>query len=175
MEGPISSIFGSDNPFKFFFLSGITLLVIGLYYPFEKRQELDLKKNEVEFSDSTLVMEIINMSEELDELNEESDGIISLLDSLELERGRSKDPVSVSEKIKLIRVESQEKFRDIERKKDALDLKIVSNRFNRKEIEIYESHLKEVRWYSRGFILVGVILLFYGGYKWLTFFKKNNR
>lgn len=173
MDSTISSVFGSDNPFKFFFLSGIVLLVIGLYFPVEKRRELDLKKNDVEFSDSTLIVEIVDLNVEIDRLSKDADKLLIVLDSLTSGEKNGVRRNSISKMIDDLKAESREKFSEIELKKDELAIKTVTSNFKNREIKIYESHLSELKLYSWGFVIIGLILLAYGGWYWLLYFKKN--
>jgi|GEM_PF-6985847 len=174
MDGGISSLFGSDNPFKFFFLAGVLLLITSLYYPFEKKHELDIQRNKVELSDSTLRLELITLQKEVKSLSVGYGQVIEDLDSLQ--QMKAKTPSRIDEISAIInqkKIDSNEKLEEITRKKYDLEVKVIQLNFMKKEIEIYQSHLSEFKNYSIIFFLIGSFLFLYGGYRWLGYFKRQ--
>ena len=156
-------------------MSGLALLILGLYYPFEKRQKIDLQKNNVELSDSTLLIELKELERDITSLSSEYDQIIKDLDSLV--SFRAKNPTHSETVSKLINEKkntSNKRFEEIKKKRFELELKRTKVDFKTKEVQIHESHLKEVRSYALVFIIIGIILSFYGGIKWYLYFKNNN-
>ncbi len=171
----VSSIFSSDSPFKFFFLSGIVLLVIGLYYPYEKRTSLDLKKNEVELRRSRLTKQVLHLTEDIKGLNEKSAELIRELKMLtDGKKDRPKSTDSISRVINEKKNSFNQLVELVGNERHQLDLKAVEVDYSEKEIAIYESHLKEVRRYAWIFFISGLLLAIYGGTKWHADYKRKS-
>ena len=63
----LSSLFSwnTDNLFKFLFINGIVLVVISLFYPLQKQQELELEKIKYDQKVELINLKITNLKIQL--------------------------------------------------------------------------------------------------------------
>ena len=163
----ISAFPKADNPYKFFFLTGAFLIVFSLYYPFEQRQEIELKKNEVDLIYSKLTIDAQYLREEIRINKEKSTLLIKSLDSLNnVKTNHPEKTQTISETINIKKNEFNELFDSLQLKEYNLNIKSLDAKYKDSEIDIYEKYLKRFRNFSYVIIIVGLVLFIWGGIKW---------
>jgi hypothetical protein len=164
----ISSLFKvADNPYKFFFLTGAFLIVFSLYYPYEQRQEIELKKNEVDLIYSKLTIEAKYLGEEIKINKDKSSLLIKSLDSLSYVKTQHPEKNQIISKIiNNKKNEFNDLFDRFLLKEYNLKIKSLDAEFKKSEIDIYKKYLKRFRYFSYVVIVVGLFLFIWGGIKW---------
>lgn len=147
---PITNAVNTENFFKFSFLLGAFLVVFGFVYPIEKSHELDLevieynqKVRETNYSWEISLQEAQSVKKQIDDLNQR---YALMPDSL---------------KGKMLELKNQ--IKRIEQKSQFEEIKIKSNQ---ERIKTLETHIKQFQTYRDVLLILGVILLFYGGWHW---------
>tara|TARA_R110002033_G_scaffold153429_1_gene189929 strand:+ start:3870 stop:4406 length:537 start_codon:yes stop_codon:yes gene_type:complete len=162
-----SSLLKADNPYKFFFLTGAFLIVFSLYYPFEQRQEIELKKNNVDLIYTKLSIEAKYLSEEIKINKDKSFLLIQSLDSLiNVKKAHPKKSKTISDIINKKKNEFNDLFDKLQLKEYNLNIKSIDAEYKKSEIDIYEKYLKRFRLFSYVIIAVGLFLFIWGGIKW---------
>ncbi len=169
-----SSIVKSDNPYKFFFLTGAFLIIFSLYYQFQQHQEIELKKNEVDLIYSKLTVEAQYLNQEIKLNKDKSAILIRELDSLfNLKKSTPNKAELISKKINDKKIEFNDLFNKLELKEYNLNFKSLDADYKKSEISIYEKYLSRFKIFSYVVIIVGLFLFIWGGLKWFREHKRR--
>ncbi|MDM1519234.1 hypothetical protein [Myroides odoratimimus] len=148
----ISSFFtGTDNLFKLLFINGLLILLVGLFYPQQKRDELEIRI--VEYNSN---VDILNR--EIKELLNESESLKSIVVN------QNSQKFSKEEK-KELRKELYEKIFE-------QDKKVILVENTKKQIEVLIKQQDVYSAYSCSFLIIGMLMSIIGLIGWgrLTYF-----
>lgn len=169
------SLLATDNPYKFFFLAGIILLSLGIYYPINIRQSLDIKKNKVQEDTAKLTFEINELRDDLLSSNEEAKELTTKLEYLvDFKKKNKSKSDSISKLINNMKIEWSKNSDFIITAKSLMDVKLIDQKYQDKEISIYKKHLNEIGIYSFISITLGSIFTLIGGIMWIRGYHKRN-
>ncbi|MBY0485741.1 MAG: hypothetical protein K2P85_00900 [Flavobacteriaceae bacterium] len=169
----LSSLFSwnTDNLFKFLFINGIVLVVISLFYPLQKQQELELEKIKYDQKVELINLKICKLKNEVESFNSTSKTIEIKIDSLKKMTKDSK----ISNSIKDLKIQFNSTFSRISKAKDKLDIEDLNIKSDKSKIDVLVKHAEEYRQYSTWFFRGGLISFFIGlfGWGWMTYVNEN--
>lgn len=169
----ISSLFSwnTDNLFKFLFINGIVLVVISLFYPLQKQQELELEKIKYDQKVELINIKIFNLKKEMESFNLASKTIELKIDSLKKIFGNLK----TSNNIKTLKEQFNRTFNNIDKSKKDIEIEELNIKSDKAKIKILIKHTEVYRQYSNCFFWGGLISFFIGliGWSCMTFVNES--
>lgn len=151
---------GSDNFFKYMTIGGFIMIIIGLVYPLQKQQELELEVATYNKDVELFNIELKDIYSDMKKLKSKSSTYIYRIDNLK----KTGSPKANIEKIKTAFNKSN---RVISSKYNEIKIKNEIIKYNKNRITILERHLNTYRNYSVSFLLIGTFLSFIFGIRWL--------
>ncbi|WP_310595111.1 hypothetical protein [Flavobacterium sp.] len=169
----MSSLFSwnTDNLFKFLFINGIVLVVISLFYPLQKQQELELEKIKYDQKVELINIKISNLKNEMETFNLTSKAIELKIDSLK----KISINLNTSNKIKTLKEQFNSTFNNIDKLKKDIEIEELNIKSDKAKIKILIKHAEEYRQYSNWFFRAGLISFFIGliGWSWMTLVNES--
>jgi len=143
---------GSDNLFKYLFLGGFGMIILSLFYPLQKKQELEIER-------ITYEKEVDLFQIEINTLNKNIDNFEKMI-------------LQSSSKVKTNRIANDSLKNSIKILANTLDIKMVLLKYNKSKIDIFEKQYKTYNRYSLGLLIFGILLMVFGGIKWFNLIPK---
>jgi len=169
----ISSLFSwnTDNLFKFLFINGIILVVLSLFYPLQKKQELELEKIKYDQKVDLINLKISKLKNEIEVFNKNSKVIELKINTL----SKQTKSLKFENEIKILKNKFNSTFESLSKSKDKLDIEQLNIKSDKSKIEILVKHAEEYRQYSSWFFRAGLISFFIGliGWIWMTYVNES--
>jgi len=157
----------SDNLFKYLFGFGIFLIMISVFYPLPKEQELDLEINKYNTEVALLNKEINSLESNLKKLNEKSNIVFLELDSLAHSRNNSssyKKKVILDNEIETLRLSMREAKDTSAAQLVSVERSVIRKEYERSKINILSRYAHRYKvlfyclfWAGILFAIIGVI------------------
>jgi septal ring factor EnvC (AmiA/AmiB activator) len=147
---------GSDNLFKFLFLNGILLVVISLFYPIQKQNELDLQIIEYNKKVDILNNEINSMKKSIKKFEKQSIKIKTKTDSLKKVSNITKSKNALTSLSK-IRISFNMTLDSLQKKKNKLDLQTISIKSDKEKVKILSKQSDKYNSFSNWFVIIGAV------------------
>jgi hypothetical protein len=155
----------TENLYKFLFINGTVYLVISLFYPLQKRDELMLKVIDYNEKVELLNFEIEKVKSDVDQFKLFSNLMVSEIDSLKLTGKKNLSLTKVKQK------EYNDKFDLLEQRKDDLKRKNISLEASNEKIKELKRQSETYKTYTLWLSISGVVCLVFGFLGWF----KNTR
>lgn len=150
----ISLLTGSENLYKYLFIGGIGLLILSLFYPLNKRYELECQKNLHNKEIRLLNLEIASLQRDVAKLNERVN---------DYQNGVNKD---------LITKDSLKKqLADVYLKRANISKKQTEVQYNRDNINTLDKNIKDILLYEIIFRWAGIFFGLFGFFGWLRLMR----
>ena len=154
----LSSLFSwnTDNLFKFLFINGIVLVVISLFYPLQKQQELELEKTKYDQKVDLLNLKISNLKKEVIDFN-----TISRKDESKINRLKSLPKnITNDSKIKELKISFNRTYKSLFDLREKLKIENINLKGDKAKIKLLIKHAEEYRQYSNWFFRAGLFYFF---------------
>lgn len=169
----LSTLFSwnTDNLFKFLFINGIILVVISLFYPLQKQQELELEKIKYDQKVELINLKIFKLKNELTIFNLDSRAVEAKIDSLKKLPNEPKTLTS----IKNLKNQFNSTFDIVTKSKEKLEIEKLNVKSDKSKIKLLIKHAEEYRQYSSWFFRAGLISFLIGiiGWGWMTYVNES--
>lgn len=152
--------FNTDSLYKFLTTFGIVMIIFSIMYPMEKRNEIEIKSNEYKKEISLSRLELISLSDSINDLNSI---IVKANKHIELLK---KEPIIDSQRIINYKKEINPYYNKViekSYKKNKQDSLLI---YKKKEIEILDKQINDFKIKEYFLFIVGIIFMLYGFYKW---------
>jgi hypothetical protein len=164
----LSSLFSwnTDNLFKFLFINGIVLVVISLFYPLQKQQELELEKIKYDQKVDLLNLKISNLKKEVLDFY-----TISGKDESKIKSLKSLPQSKINDlKIKDLKIRFNQTYKILSDLREKLKIENINIKGDKSKIKLLIKHADEYRKYSNWFLRVGLFSFITGliGWVWMT-------
>lgn len=154
------SDFNTDSLYKFLTTFGIVMIIFSIMYPMEKRNEIELKSNEYNKEISLNRLELISLSDSIEDLNSI---IVKANKHIELLK---KEPVIDSQRIIKYKNEINPYYNKIIEKNFRKNKQDSLLTYKKKEIEILSNQIDDFKLKERCMFYGGILFMLYGFFKW---------
>ena len=158
---PFSFLSGSDNLFKYLFTVGAVMIIISIFYPLQKSQEIEIKQTDLLKESELLTNEIRLLKNDYQILKDEYSDISHILDSLVLVHG---DKVTENIQFLEYRKKGNKMIQNLNDRERELKIKniIIQNEESKidllgKHSESFKSYYSLVKWLGIIFLIIGFI------------------
>lgn len=156
---------GTDNMFKFFFIGGLFMISLSMIYPLQKKQLIEIEiishNKEVELLNN----EIESLKLKVEEFKKIAKKNCFVFDSLMLIRKDSKNP-AITNEIEALKKRDNETINNIKKQKENIDIKHIILTYDKRKIDLLNTHIKEYDKYSDLLFYPGIILGLIGFVGW---------
>lgn len=161
----------ADNLFKFLFLNGVVMVAIGLFYPLQKSNDLQIRILEYNRKIELLEQNIIGFKDDSKNLNKIVESRIELAESLVEKRKNlqsNSDIANVNNQISELKLKTNISYQDIKKNQDKITGSQVNLRAEKKVIEQLKKQVAVYDSYCCWFLIIGIFLGIIGFIGWVS-------
>lgn len=161
----------ADNLFKFLFLNGLVMIAVGLFYPLQKSNDLEIRILEYNKKTELLEQDIIGLRDDSKNLNAIVDSRIKLAESLVEKRKslKSKSAISdINNQISELKLKTNLSYQEIKKNEDNITENQVNLKGEKKVIETLNKQVQVYDSYCIWLLFVGIFLGIIGFIGWIA-------
>lgn len=156
---PTSFLSSADNLFKFLFLNGIIFVLLGMFYPLEQKNQLELKILEYNKKVNLLTQENKVLDREIASLNKELDTRIPKAERLAKNKknASAKGKLDITNQLNDIKSKTNTSYQNIEAKGDELSKNLIVIKSEKGVIDSLNKQKEIYDKYCWWFFYIGII------------------
>lgn len=164
---------GSDNFFKYLSIGGFIMILVSMFYPLQKKQELEIEiityNKEVNF----LNTDINNLKIKAENLSKSN--FFVEIDSLNNLLKYNEKDIHLKNQIINLKKEYNTQYDSILNIRSKIETKIVVLDYSKSKVSVMQNHLNVFYIYSVCFLIVGIIFLILGSIFWCKSTNLNEK
>lgn len=161
----------TENIFKFFFINGLVMIGVGMFYPLQISNDIDLKIVDYNKKVNLLNNEISVLSNDIENLDKMVKSRIILSNNLVEKRENSSSPtekIEISKKISDMKLETNKSFQQIKKNEAEQDKNAIQVKGDLEMISHLDAQQKNYERYCSFFLITGIVLGLFGFLGWMV-------
>jgi hypothetical protein len=159
----------TENIFKFLFINGLVLIGVGMFYPLQISNDIDLKIVDYNKKVNLLNNEISVLANDIDNLDKLVESRISISKKLVEKRNNTlslSEKAEIAEKISDMKLETNKSFQQIKKNEQEQDKNTIIVKGDLQVVSHLEAQQKVYDTYCTVFLVVGILLGLFGFLGW---------
>ncbi len=159
----------TENIFKFLFINGLVLIGVGMFYPLQISNDIDLKIVDYNKKVNLLNNEISVLANDIDNLDKLVESRISISKKLVEKRNNTlslSEKAEIAEKISDMKLETNKSFQQIKKNEQEQDKNTILVKGDLQVVSHLEAQQKVYDTYCTVFLIVGIFLGVFGFLGW---------
>lgn len=160
----LSLLTGSENLYKYSFIGGLGLIIISLFYPLNKKYELECQKDLYHKEIKLVNLDIGELKNDVAKLNSHINEFSNAIDSAPSVKAKNAIKDSLNKRFNLILLKRKE-----------LSVKQIQIEYNNDRIKTLSNSIIDLTQYQGAFVVIGSIFTLFGFCGWFLLMLKEHK